>query len=84
MRLYNFIVSELPSDCIIACFAAKVTLYARYLGDCALRARDNSCWTAQLIEAIEGLRNGEALNLRLLKAGQFPLNEFVADIRFHH
>jgi len=26
-------------------------------GDCALLDRDNGCWTAQLIEAFQGLRN---------------------------
>ena len=52
-------------------------------GDCALRARDNGCWTAQLIKAFQGLRN-EAFELAVLKGRQVPLDEFVADSRFRH
>ena len=53
-------------------------------GDCALRTRDNGCWTAQLIKAFEGLRNGEAFELAVLEGRPVPLNEFVADLRFRH
>ena len=52
--------------------------------DCALRARDNGCWTAQLIKAFEGLRNGEAFKFAVLQGRPVPLNEFVADVRFCH
>ena len=40
-------------------------------GDCTLRARDNGCWTAQLIEAFKGLRNGEAYEHAVLEASSF-------------
>ena len=53
-------------------------------GDCALRTRDNGCWTAQLIKAFEGLRNGEVFKLAVLEGRPVPLNEFVADLRFRH
>ena len=53
-------------------------------GDCALRARDICCGTAQLIKAFEGLRDGEAFNLAVLEGRPVPLNEFVADLRFRH
>ena len=53
-------------------------------GDCALRARDNGCWTAQLIEAFKGLRNGEAYERAVLEGRIVPFNEFVADLRFLH
>ena len=33
--------------------------------DCALHARDTSCWTAQLLEALQGLRNGVAMHKQL-------------------
>ena len=53
-------------------------------GDCALRSRDNSCWTAQLIKAFQGLRNGEAYERAIIEGRQVPMNEFVADLRFRH
>ena len=28
-------------------------------GDCVLRGRDNGCWTAQFIEAFQGLQNND-------------------------
>ena len=53
-------------------------------GDCALRARDNGCWTAQLIEAFKGLHNGEAYEHAVLEGRPVPLNDFVAELRFRH
>ena len=53
-------------------------------GDCALRARDNGCWTAQLIEAFKGLRNGEAYEHAVLEGRPVPSNDFVAELRFRH
>ena len=53
-------------------------------GDCALRSRDNGCWTAQLIEAFKGLRNGEAYDCAVVEGRQVSMNEFVADLRFRH
>ena len=50
-------------------------------GDCALRSRDNSCWTAQLTKAFQGLRNGEAYGRAITESRQVPMNEFVADFR---
>jgi len=52
--------------------------------DCALRARDNGCWTAQLIEAFRGLRNGEAYERAVIEGRPVPMIEFVADLRFRH
>ena len=46
IRLYN---SMLCNNSDAVCKVLK--------GDCALRTRDNGCWTAQLIEAFKGLRN---------------------------
>ena len=53
-------------------------------GDCLLRSRDNGCWTAQLIEAFNGLHNGEAYDCAVIEGRQVHMNEFVADLRFRH
>ena len=50
--------------------------------DCALRTRDTSCWTAQLLEALQGLRNGEAYAQAVVEGRPIPMQEFVADLRF--
>ena len=53
-------------------------------GDCTICFRDNGCWTAQLIEAFQGLHNGEAYEHAVLEGRPVPLNDFVADLRFRH
>ena len=50
--------------------------------DCALRTRDTSCWTAQLLEALQGLRNGEAYAQAVVEGRPIPMQEFIADLRF--
>jgi hypothetical protein len=85
MKLCSFTGLELPSEFIIACLAATVTLFAKELRvtvHCVLG--DNGCWTAQLVEAFIGLRNGEAYEHAVLEGRPVPLNEFVADLRFRH
>ena len=52
--------------------------------DCTLRARDTSCWTAQLLEALQGLRNGEAYAQAVGEGRPISMQEFVADLRFRH
>ena len=60
------------------------TVHEVLKGDCALRARDNGCWTAQLIEAFQGLRNGKAYECAIIEGRQVSMNDFVADLRFRH
>ena len=52
--------------------------------DCALHARDTSCWTAQLLEALQGLRNGVAYAQAVIEGRPIPMQEFVTDLRFGH
>jgi hypothetical protein len=47
-----------------------------------LRARNNGCWTAQLIDAFKGLRSGEAYEHVVLEGRPIPMNNLVADLHF--
>jgi hypothetical protein len=67
---------------MLICNSSTVRIVVK--ADCALRARDTSCWTAQLLEALHGLRNSEAYTQAVIEGRPIPMQEFVADLRFRH
>lgn len=50
--------------------------------DLYLARRDTSCWSAQVAEALGGMRNSDMFKRRFLEASKIPMPEFVGDLRF--
>jgi exonuclease III len=74
-------------------FRAAVKLYNSMLGtnsntlrrvvqaDLKLRFKDKKCWTAQLVQAFQGLRKSDIYEQAVRTGGAISINDFTADLR---
>ena len=52
--------------------------------DLHLASFDSSCWSAQVSNVFNGLQNSAIFKQKMLRATQFPMQEFICDLRFRH
>ena len=52
--------------------------------DLHLASFDNSCWSAQVSNAFNGLQGSAMFKQKMLRITQVPMQEFICDLRFRH
>ena len=52
--------------------------------DLHLASFDSSCWSAQVLNAFNGLQGSAMFKQKMLRATQDPMQEFICDLRFRH
>eukprot|EP00983_Pelagomonas_calceolata_P014981 476005-Pelagomonas_calceolata.AAC.1 len=50
--------------------------------DLKIQSKDDKCWTAQLMQAFQGLRNPENFDQAVRSGGAISVNDPSADLRY--
>eukprot|EP00983_Pelagomonas_calceolata_P086913 1156852-Pelagomonas_calceolata.AAC.2 len=97
-RIHRFMrehtLADRPHASLLLAKISTVKLYNSMLGtnsntlsrvvqaDLKLQSKDDKCWTAQLLQAFQGLRNSENFEQAVRSGGAPFINDFSADLRY--